>query len=135
MTTQSPAEPVPHFTPTATEPAETLLQQVTEQVMRCTDDEAAVFAFDGASPGTPAAAAALGRLLSTHAIQLVAGCPLMAFVTGTEPDPHWRAAYPPRPSSLFAEFEFLQALYGPGEGDPFEALATLRLRAEEELGC
>lgn len=107
-----------------------------EQVMRCCDDDLAVLQFVDLVPLTPQAAAALGKLTHAYPMRLVAGCPLMALVTGGPLDRHWRDSYPARPDSLYANLEFLAAMFGgldPDE-DPYGALTRLRERAEAELG-
>lgn len=109
---------------------------VVEQVMRAVDDELLVLPFLSVSPTTRAASAALGRLLSTHAIRLVGGCPLISFVAGVDLDRDWRDACPAGSTSLWASLEFLRALYGPlpEAEDPFAELEELRRRSEAELG-
>jgi hypothetical protein len=109
---------------------------VLEQVMRCCDDELAVLSFVDVPAGTAAAAAALGRLLCDYpGLRLVAGCPLMAFVTDGPMEPDWQRAYPPAADSLYAQLEFLEAMYGPAVStQPQDALEELRARAETDLG-
>lgn len=132
MSTTSPAsEPVSQTLLTAGRTA------VVEQVMRTCDDELQVLPFLAVEPGTRAASAALGRLLSSHPVRLVGGCPLISFVAGAELDPEWRDACPARPSSLWASLQFLRTLYGPDPTaeDPYEELETLRRREESDLGA
>lgn len=105
-----------------------------EQVMRVCDDDLAVLPFLTARPGSPAAAAALGRLLTEHPQYLVAGCPLIALVTDTEPSRHWRDACPPREHSMHAQMSFLASVYGqPDEMDPYAAFRALSVKAEQDL--
>lgn len=115
---------------------DTLRGAVVEQVMRVTGDDALVLPFLVAPPGSRAAHAALGRLLSEAAVRLVVGCPLMAFVSGTGLDPSWRTSCPPASDSLWSSLEFLEQMYGPAPElpDPYEALEELRARAESDLG-
>jgi hypothetical protein len=120
--------------PAAPQADEMLRAEVVEQVMRVTDDDVLLLPFLDAVPGSRAAHAALGRLLSGCTLRLVVGCPLMAFVGGTVRDPQWRRAYPPAPDSLWAKLEFLATIYGPAGGThPYEALELLRERSEDDV--
>lgn len=109
-------------------PDQSVAAQAIEQVMRVGRDELAVLAILETEPGTPEAAATLGRLLTLQPETLHAGCPLIAFVTGTHHvNPHWREAHPPRQHSLFAELQTLIAVYGPpASSAPWPALESLR---------
>jgi hypothetical protein len=114
--------------------ANLLRSAAVEQVMRTCDDELAVLAFLEVVPASSQAASALGRLLSENPLRLVAGCPLIALVTGAPVDPHWREAYPPRSESLYSHLEFLVSLYGPVDDvDAYGALELLRRRSEQDL--
>lgn len=103
--------------------------------MRVCDDDLAVLPFQGARPGSAAAAAALGRFLTEHPQHLLAGCPLIALVTDTEPTCGWRGAYPAKEHSLHSQLEFLASLYGlpDSAGDPYEAFRMLTAVAEQAL--
>ena len=106
--------------------------------MRLSGDDLAVLRFVDVEPGSFGAKVALGRLLSEPGIRLVAGCPLMAYLTGGELSAEWRASYPAHAASLWSELELMASLLGadmhclPG-ADPYEALCELRARSEAEM--
>lgn len=105
-----------------------------EQVMRVTGDDSAIVPFLDAPPASHAAHAALGRLISEAPVRLVAGCPLLAWLTGCALDGAWRDWCGVTPNSLWASLEFLTTIYGiDGCGlDPYEALELLRATAETD---
>lgn len=121
-----------------------LRDDMVEQVMRATDDESLLWPFLDAPAASRAAHAALGRLLSAVPVRLVAGCPLLAWLTGTALDPHWRDYCPPASRSLWADLEFLRLLFadaaaagavdGLPAGDAYAELEAFRAFADAELG-
>ena len=115
--------------------AEELRAAAIEQVMRTVSDDNVLLPFLEANPCSKEAHAALGRLISEVPVRLVLGCPLMAFVSGTELDPFWRTSYPASKDSLWSNFEFLNTMYGPTSTPlaPYEALETLRSLALADL--
>lgn len=105
-----------------------------EQVMRVTGDDIALIPFLDAPPASRAAHAALGRLISEVPVRLIAGCPLLAWLTGCALDSEWRDWYGSAPDSLWSNLEFLTTLYGPAPGDdPYASLEALRERSETDL--
>lgn len=102
--------------------------------MRGTGDDTLVVALLTAEPRSKAAHTALGRLLGEPGIELVAGCPLLAFVAGTSIAEEWRLFCPPVPGSLWQSREFLAALYGaPVASGPYEQLEALRAREDQDF--
>lgn len=113
-----------------------LADLVAEQVMRCSGDVDMAASFTATRPGTPQAAALVGRLLTlAPGITLVAGSPLCVWVSGGTLDPHWRAAYPPASDSAYAHLEFLAELYTDPVDitDPITHLVDLSARAALEI--
>lgn len=109
-------------------------QDVLEQVMRLTEDDLVMLSFLTVEPGTAAAAAALGRLLSTTPVRLVDGCPLVSFTTGRPVDARWRDWYPCRDGSLWALLVFYRQMYGHAPAaDVLAELEDLRVRAASDL--
>lgn len=127
MTVCSPAP-----TTTATDQ---MRRDAVEQVMRVCDDDVALLVLEAAAPGTPDAAAAVGRLLTSYPVPLVSGCPLISFVTGAPVDAQWRSAYPAREPSLYTHLQFLRQLYGPAAdaSDEYHELEILRGRAQQDM--
>lgn len=100
---------------------------VVEQVMRVTCDDLDVLPFLDAPAGSRRALSALGRLIAATSMELVPGCPVVSWATGSPADHAWRPAYPARPGSLWEHLEFLASLYGHVQApNPYEELEGLR---------
>jgi hypothetical protein len=101
---------------------------VVEQVMRATGDEWCVWEAAAAVDPTELLAA-LGRMLPSVPLVLVAGCPILAALGESPLGSSWRSAYPPRPGSLWEELETYRALHVPvpsTDGDPMLELVCAR---------
>lgn len=120
-------------------PETALRAELLEQLMRVCDDESLLYAFGDVAPGSRAAHTELGRLMLSVAVPLVPGSPLLAFLSGTPLDPHWRDSYPAAPESLWAHLEFLRMMYGTELAvtpeDPLSELSELALAADTDLAA
>jgi hypothetical protein len=87
---------------TCTETATDQLQRdAIEHAMRVSSDEAAVAKVAADNQTKAAREGALGTLLGSATVALLAGSPLMAWCTDGKVDPQWRRCYPPVPHSLY----------------------------------
>lgn len=116
-------------------PSASVSVQALEQVMRSCGDELMALPFLDVEAGSRRAASALGRLLTEHPLRLVAGCPLIALVSGAPVDPLWRDACPAAERSLWAELDFLRQLLGASVESPdlLGELELLRQRSAAEF--
>jgi hypothetical protein len=116
----------------------TVDQDLTEHLMRVTDDDTLVLRFFTTEPGTRDAYAALGVLLSSHTaaeVGLYNGTPLVAHVSGSaQTEPGWRDKIPAGTVSLWSNLQFLTTVYGaPTATDHYQALEELRQREDQDL--
>ena len=106
---------------------------VVEHLMRVCGDDAAVLKAATATT-LRSLQASVGELLSTHAVGLVIGTPLMTLAGFGEISQTWHAACPARTDSLWSQLEFYRTCGWTATADnPLDELLDARDRAEAAI--
>jgi hypothetical protein len=83
--------------------AAAIIDAAVEQLLRARGDDIeltlAASRVAAHHPGAPATRIVVGGLLMHFGFDLAAGDPLVAYLTASAPDPHWRERHPVRPGS------------------------------------